>query len=229
MAFMYNAHQSIILAWCHRTKLAVNILGFDTQQMGVTMLEDNPVKASRGGWVFSAQQPDPLGNRDLRALYNQLSPGYQGRCTAPLLVDKTTRKIVSNESSDIVRMLNGVTLGRKEKIIDLCPKELEVEIGTTNEWTYELLNDGVYRCGFSTTQSAYDRASAQVREGLERCEAIFQKQDYLCGSVFTEADLRLLPTILRYDGAYAPLFKVRRRMFTILVVLVATDQFLLIA
>ena len=185
------------------------MLGFDDQQiMGLTVLRDDPVKASRGGWVFSAEQPDPLGNRDLRELYDQLSPGYQGRCTAPLLVDKKTRKIVSNESSDIVRMFNEVMLGRKEKTLQLRPEDLEKKIDDTNEWIYHQLNNGVYRCGFSTTQSAYDRASADVLKGLERCESILQKQDYLCGDCFTEADLRLLPTILRFDGAYAPLFKV---------------------
>ena len=184
------------------------MLGFDAQQIGITVLEDNPVKASRGGWIFSATQPDPLGNRDLRQLYDQLSPGYQGRCTAPLLVDKKTRKIVSNESSDIVRMLNEVSLGKKEKTLNLYPGGLEKEIDDTNEWVYQQLNNGVYRCGFSTLQSAYDRASVDVQKGLERCESILQKQDYLCGDSFTEADLRLLPTVLRFDGAYAPLFKV---------------------
>jgi putative glutathione S-transferase len=185
------------------------MLGFTPEQIGVTMLEDNPVKASRGGWVFSKNQPDPLGNRDLRQLYDQLSHGYQGRCTAPLLVDKKTRRIVSNESSDIVRNLNEVSLGLEQKKLNLYPESLAAEIDSTNAWTYQLLNNGVYRCGFATTQSAYDRASADVRKGLQRCEDILQTQKYLCGDEFTEADLRLLPTILRFDGAYAPLFKVR--------------------
>lgn len=195
--------------WCHRTKLAVNVLGFDATQIGLTLLEDNPVKASRGGWVFSDAQPDPLGNRDLRELYDQLSKGYQGRCTAPLLVDKKNRRIVSNESSDIVRMLNEVSLGGKDKPLNLYPKDLASQIDKTNEWVYSMLNNGVYRCGFSTTQAAYDAASSDVQKGLQRCEDILQKQKYLCGDSFTEADLRLLPTILRFDGAYAPLFKVR--------------------
>jgi len=72
---------------------------------------------------------------------------------------------------------------------------------------YRLLNNGVYRCGFSTTQSAYDKASADVREGLNRCETLLSNQDFLCGSQLTEADLRLLPTMLRFDGVYSPLFK----------------------
>ena len=173
---------------------------------------DDPVKASRGGWVFSTQQPDPLYNcRDLRELYDKLSPTgkFQGRCTAPLLVDKISKRAVSNESSDIVRMLNAARFGkddRKNKL-DLYPAQLASEIDTANEWIYRLLNNGVYRCGFSTTQLAYDEASQDVREGLQRCEDILSKQKYICGDQFTEADLRLLPTMLRYDGAYAPFFK----------------------
>ena len=198
--------------WCHRTKLAVNILGLTKEEMGVTQLVDDPVKASRGGWVFSSQQPDPLyGCRDLRELYDKLSPtgAFQGRCTAPLLVDKKTKRAVSNESSDIVRMLNDAQFGKnnpKERL-NLYPSKLASEIDTLNEWIYRLLNNGVYRCGFSTTQLAYDEASRDVREGLRRCDDILGESKLLCGDQFTEADLRLLPTILRFDGAYAPLFK----------------------
>jgi len=194
--------------WCHRAVLAVQILGIDSG-IGVTRLQDDPIKASRGGWVFSSQQPDPLGNYDLRGLYDQLKPGYQGRCTAPLLIDKKRRQIVSNESSDIIRMLNRGAFGspKKENRIDLYPEALAKEIDATNQWVYQLLNNGVYRCGFSTTQSAYDQASADVRKGLEQANTVLSKHDYLCGSVFTEADLRLLPTMLRFDGAYSPLFK----------------------
>ena len=174
----------------------------------MTILEDNPVKASRGGWVFSRNHPDPLGCVDLRELYDKLSPGFTGRCTAPLLVDLKARKIVSNESADIVRMLDAATFGNIEKErMDLYPADLANQIDETNEWVYELLSNGCYRCGFATTQAAYNRASADVRHGLKRCEEILSTQDYLCGDVFTEADLRLLPTILRFDGAYAPLFR----------------------
>lgn len=199
--------------WCHRAKLAINVLELN-DVVGMTLLEDNPVKASRGGWIFSETQRDPLGSQDLRELYDKLSPGgsYTGRCTAPLLVDKRSRKIVSNESADILRMLNGARFGRsdgemKQRKIDLYPKELASKIDETNDWVYQKVNNGVYRCGFCTTQAAYDCASSDVRQGLERCEKILQEQPFICGSVFTEADVRLLPTILRFDGAYAPLFK----------------------
>lgn len=199
--------------WCHRTVLALNVLGINNNNnpngIGVTLLEDNPIKASRGGWVFSSQQPDPLGNNDLRELYDSLKPGYRGRCTAPLLIDKKRREIVSNESSDIIRIFNRGRFGGviKDERLDLYPSDLASVIDETNEWLYELLNNGVYRCGFATTQTAYDRASANVCQGLERAERILEQEFFLCGNKFTEADLRLLPTVLRFDGAYAPLFK----------------------
>ena len=93
--------------------------------------------------MFSSQQRDPLyGCSDLRELYDKLSPtgSYKGRCTAPLLVDKKTKRAVSNESSDIVRMLNAATFGREKNALDLVPSELAADIETTNEWVYRLLN-----------------------------------------------------------------------------------------
>jgi putative glutathione S-transferase len=193
--------------WCHRAQLALALRGISREEIGMTRLVDNPVKASRGGWIFSEPDAD-YKCRDLRELYDRLSPGYKGRCTAPLLVDKKTNTIVSNESSDIVRMLNDFgDAGSNNDRIDLYPPHLKETIDETNEWIYTLLNNGVYQCGFSTTQSAYDEASGKVRQGLERCEQVLSTQPYLCGSSFTEADLRLLPTVLRYDGVYAPLFR----------------------
>uniref|UniRef100_A0A6V2B0T7 GST C-terminal domain-containing protein n=3 Tax=Ditylum brightwellii TaxID=49249 RepID=A0A6V2B0T7_9STRA len=195
--------------WCHRARLVLALRSITNDEIGMTQLVDDPVKASRGGWIFSQTNRDPLGSTDLRELYDKLSPGFTGRCTAPLLVDLKTRKIVSNESSDIVRMLNSVHMGKinsKERI-ELYPSELAKTIDETNAWVYELLNNGVYRCGFSTSQGAYDRASADVRQGLQKCEEILSKQPFLCGERFTESDLMLLPTVLRFDGAYSPLFK----------------------
>lgn len=109
-------------------------------------------------------------------------------------------------------MLNGVDLGCNDPEImasrtNLLPEDLLTNIEGTNEWVYKLLNNGVYRCGFSTQQLAYDRASNDVRQGLADANEVLSSNDYLCGDVFTEADLRLLPTILRFDGAYAPLFR----------------------
>ena len=210
--------------WCHRARLVLALRNVDVNtEVGVTILIDDPIKASRGGWVFGASKEnvDPLfGCDDLRVLYDRLSPGmggYKGRCTAPLLVDLKSRRIVSNESKDIVRMLGSATFG-KETVgedrpggrMDLYPSELRERIDRTNDWVYSLLNNGVYRCGFSTSQGAYDRASADVLEGLSRVENVLSEdggRPYLNGEAFTESDLFLLPTALRFDGAYGPLFR----------------------
>jgi glutathionyl-hydroquinone reductase len=204
--------------WCHRAVLAVRILGLDPGEergVGITRLMDDPEKATRGGWVFSSKDPDPVYRcADLRELYDRLSAGgsYTGRCTAPLLVDKKAKSIVSNESADIVRFLNRLSQRRADSstatpAIDLYPPELAAEIDAVNDWVYELLNNGVYRCGFATSQAAYDRASKDVRLGLGRCDSTLSQRPFLAGDRFTEADLRLLPTILRFDGAYGPLFR----------------------
>ena len=105
-------------------------------------------------------------------------------------------------------MLNNVELGSSNtNAVDLYPTDLRDKVDETNEWIYTLLNNGVYRCGFSTQQAAYEKASTDVRNGLEKVESILEYQPFLCGDVFTESDLRLLPTIIRFDGAYSPLFR----------------------
>lgn len=204
----YHVYVGNPCPWCHRVRLVLSLRRISTEEVGMTSLVDDPVKASRGGWIFSSQDRDPVGNcRDLRELYDLLSPGYKGRCTAPLLVDKKSKTIVSNESADIVRMLESATFQSSAKRRDLYPTELQKEIDITNEWVYTLLSNGVYQCGFATTQSAYNEAAAKVQEGLEQCEGVLSTQDFLCGNTFTEADLRLLPTACRFDGVYSPLFK----------------------
>lgn len=202
--------------WCHRVRLVAKLLSLDTTKgtnskplLEMTTLVDDPIKASRGGWIFATSPPQLSGVKDLRELYEALNPGFQGRCTAPLLVDWKTRQIVSNESSDIVRMLplllSAVMDGPNETALDLYPSDLS-SVDETNEWIYRLLNNGVYRCGFSTSQEAYQNASKDVLEGLDRAESILQKHDFICGSKVTESDLFMLPTMLRFDGVYSPLF-----------------------
>ena len=210
--------------WCHRVRLVVNLLGLESVLDGVTVLIDNPEKASRGGWIFgdddnSIGTMQPQKFQDLRELYDYLSPGYTGRCTAPLLVDWKTQRIVSNESKDIVRMLPLLARAKTDEAAsslevnillepDTISTDLQATVDEQNEWIYELVNNGVYRCGFATTQGAYQAASTDVLEGLARLEGILSKQDFVSHpDHFTESDLMLLPTMLRYDGVYAPLFR----------------------
>ena len=135
--------------------------------------------------MFGTPPPHAPEIKDLRELYELLSPGYQGRCTAPLLVDWKTKQIVSNESSDIVRMLPLLVkakTNKSEDIMDLCPSDLVSKIDDTNKWVYQLLNNGVYRCGFSTSQRAYQQASEDVLEGLKLAEEILMKRNFLNGT-----------------------------------------------
>jgi putative glutathione S-transferase len=146
---------------------------------------------------------------------------YVGRCTAPLLVDTYSRTLISNESSDIVQLLIQYynTYCRKiqdqpqESPIEYCytnlyPDELRDHIDSTTRWVYEKLNNGVYRCGFATSQLAYNQACCDVREALQQCNDILSQSTFLCSNTtLTVADIYLLPTLLRFDGVYSPLFK----------------------
>lgn len=203
----YHVYVGNPCPWCHRVVMTLQLRGLN-EGIGITKLVDDPIRASRGGWVIDTR--DPLQCRDLREVYDTLSPGFQGRCTAPLLVDAKERRIISNESSDICRWLNTVTLGTDvSNRINLVPPELQTTIDSTNEWVYRLLNNGCYQCGFSTTQTGYDKAAANVAEGLRRVESILSRQDFLCGSTLSESDVFLLPTALRFD-TYGSLFRASR-------------------
>jgi putative glutathione S-transferase len=206
----YHVYLGNPCPWCHRVALLVAFKGLETEgHVTTSLLLDDPLKASRGGWAFSPERPDPVhGAKDLWEVYDRLSPGYVGRCTAPLLIDRRSNTVVSNESEAIVRMLAAARFGDSPKgRRDLRPTALAPLIDETNEWVYRQLNNGVYRCGFATTQAAYDTAAAEVRAGLRRADALLATQPFLCGDHVTEADIRLLPTAVRFDAVYAPFFK----------------------
>eukprot|EP00471_Norrisiella_sphaerica_P003741 CAMPEP_0184490604 /NCGR_PEP_ID=MMETSP0113_2-20130426/18289_1 /TAXON_ID=91329 /ORGANISM="Norrisiella sphaerica, Strain BC52" /LENGTH=420 /DNA_ID=CAMNT_0026874555 /DNA_START=101 /DNA_END=1363 /DNA_ORIENTATION=- len=203
--------------WCHRVLLVKALRGIPNDVLPHTALIDDPTKASRGGWVFgeSLEMRDPVFNSyDLRELYERCSPDYSGRCTAPLMIDKKTGTIISNESEDIIRMLNEVDfpgVNRSGLNVDLYPPSLRSDIDAMNKWIYSGVNNGVYRCGFATTQVGYDKAIRDVTESLDKLESILSKSRFLLGDKVTEADLRLLPTISRFDAIYHPFFKCTTR------------------
>ncbi|GAB4820715.1 hypothetical protein N2152v2_007761 [Parachlorella kessleri] len=194
--------------WCHRVLLALAVTGLD-RHIGFTWLVADPERASRGGWVFDDRDPI-FGCRDLREVYDLLSPGYRGRCTAPLLVDTKARRIVCNESSLIMRNLARLDMEGGTGV-DLYPADLEMEIVAWNDRIYHAVNNGVYRSGFATSQPAYDKAQQELYATLDELEERLAKQRFVCGDRITEADLRLFPTIARFDAVYAPLFKCGRR------------------
>ncbi|KAL6755645.1 putative glutathione S-transferase [Haematococcus lacustris] len=189
-----------------------NSLGSRQQgHVSITQLADDPTRARRGGWVFDASDPDPVwGAQDLWEVYDSASPGFKGRCTAPLLVDKVTRRIVSNESADIMRMLNTLHLPDCTSV-DLVPEQLRSEIDALNEQMYESINNGVYRSGFSTSQAAYDAVQQELFQALDAMELRLSRSRFLLGDLLTEADLRLFPTIVRFDAVYAIIFRCCKR------------------
>ena len=217
VAGRYHVYVGNPCPWCHRVSITLALRGLLGNGVGCTRLANDPQRASRGGWCFDATDPDPLvGAADLKGVYDACTEGgsYSGRCTAPLLVDLQTGSIISNESADIIRMLNDLTITTgdddDDAVIDLYPPSLAAEIDETNSWTYSLVNNGVYRCGFATQQRAYESAERDVHDGLRRCDDTLASDRFLCGDTVSEADVRLLPTIVRFDGVYAPFFRCGR-------------------
>eukprot|EP00879_Flechtneria_rotunda_P013287 GHRR01013875.1.p1 GENE.GHRR01013875.1~~GHRR01013875.1.p1 ORF type:complete len:202 (+),score=41.21 GHRR01013875.1:767-1372(+) len=135
-----------------------------------------------------------------------MSPGFRGRCTAPLLIDKQTMRPVSNESSSIMRMLGKLQLSGCLGV-DLYPQHLQQQIDQLNDQVYRAINNGVYRAGFSTSQAGYDAAVGEMHQLMARLDQQLTNQRFLLGDRCTEADLRLFPTICRFDAVYAGIFK----------------------
>ena len=163
-----------------------------------------------GGWKFAV--PDPItGARFVQELYTKADPHYTGRVSVPVLWDKKTGTIVSNESSEIIRMFNGAFAAFTDERTDYYPKALRPEIDAVNARVYETLNNGVYRCGLATGQAIYEQVVTEMFATLDWLEARLAKSRYLVGETVTEADWRLFPTLFRFDAVYYALFKCNLR------------------
>ncbi len=170
------------------------------------------------GWTFERNRdfpdctPDEVnGFRFLHQAYAAASPRYTGKVTVPTLWDKKTRRIVNNESSEIIRMLNSEFKGIAGDDTDFYPPALRGEIDRINDLVYQKINNGVYRCGFATSQEAYDKAYDALFAALDEIEARLGRQPYLAGKQITEADWRLFPTLVRFDVAYFSIFRCNRQ------------------
>lgn len=175
--------------------------------------DDPPFSSSTGFGSFDCRDciPDPnVGAKSIRDLYDKVDD-TNGKYTVPVLWDKETSSIVNNESADIVRMLNAdFNSIAKCPEVDLYPEALRADIDAANEWIYPTINNGVYRCGFAQSQSAYETAFSELFASLDRVEDILSKNRYLTGSQLTEADIRLFMTLIRFDEVYVVYFKTNR-------------------
>ncbi len=177
--------------------------------IGMTVVD--PIRDDRG-WAFregAGHSTDPInGWSFLAQAYTATDPTFSGRVTTPTLWDTQTNQVVSNESSDIIRMLNSeFNEWATHPERDLCPEHLRSEIDALNAWIYTDINNGVYRCGFATTQEAYETAATALFAALDRADALLAQRRYLTGATITEADWRLFVTLVRFDSVYVSHFK----------------------
>lgn len=161
---------------------------------------------------YSGNTPDPFGSaKTIRDVYERVNDS-DGKYTVPILYDTKRNTIVSNESSEIIRMFNSEFNDfAKYPELDLYPESMRSAIDAVNDWVYPNINNGVYRCGFAKSQGAYDSAIADLTEAFDRIDTILQKQRFIAGDTFTEADLRLFVTLLRFDEVYVVYFKTNTR------------------
>jgi putative glutathione S-transferase len=195
--------------WAHRTVLMRALKRLD----GVVPLLESDLPKSEG-WAYS-RGFDDLAPKDgvfhVHQVYAAARPDYTGRATVPVLWDRKTRTIVNNESSEIIRMLNSEFDELGDATLDLYPAALRAEIDDINRFIYDNVNNGVYRAGLAKSQDAYEQAFRNLFAAFDELEARLSRQRWLVGRRFTEADLRLFPTLIRFDTVYYLLFKCNLR------------------
>jgi putative glutathione S-transferase len=205
----YHLYVSLACPWAHRTLIFRKLKGLEGM-IDVSVV--HPTMHGEG-WEFSEDYPDHLFDLDrFYKLYLKADPDYSGRVSVPTLWDKEQNTIVSNESSEIIRMFNSAFdgIGANDGL-DFYPQELRAEIDEINEPIYNYINNGVYRCGFSTTQEAYEEAFQNLFDTLDMVEDRLSEQRFLVGERLTEADWRLFTTLVRFDAVYVGHFKCNLR------------------
>eukprot|EP01055_Gregarina_sp_Pseudo9_P001373 Gregarina_sp_Pseudo_9__1372@NODE_1919_length_1251_cov_457_579208_g1780_i0_p1_GENE_NODE_1919_length_1251_cov_457_579208_g1780_i0NODE_1919_length_1251_cov_457_579208_g1780_i0_p1_ORF_typecomplete_len326_score61_59GST_N_2/PF13409_6/4_1e27GST_C_2/PF13410_6/6_8e19GST_C/PF00043_25/4_6e13GST_C_3/PF14497_6/3_3e08GST_C_5/PF16865_5/1_9e06GST_N_3/PF13417_6/0_0014GST_C_6/PF17171_4/0_019_NODE_1919_length_1251_cov_457_579208_g1780_i01231100 len=204
----YHLYVSYACPWAHRTLIVRKLKGLESL---IPVHVVHPLMREHG-WTFDQSLDGATGDplyqlQYLHQLYTKDDPKANTRVTVPVLWDSKTQRIVNNESSEIIRMFNECFDDMGGKPGHYYPENLRGEIDTLNTWVYDEINNGVYKAGFATSQEAYDPAVRMVFEGLDKVEAILDKQRYLVGETFTEADIRLFTTLVRFDPVYTTHFK----------------------
>ncbi|HAG93925.1 MAG: glutathione-dependent reductase [Pseudomonadales bacterium] len=207
----YHLYVSLACPWAHRTLIFRKLKGLESL---VSVAVVNPLMLEHG-WTFAAGEEvtgDTLYGLDyLYQVYLKADPQYSGRVTVPVLWDKVTETVVSNESADIIRMFNSAFDGCGASVGDFYPPAEQEGVDRLNHLIYNQVNNGVYRAGFATTQEAYEEALLPLFETLDYLEQLLESQRYLVGSRLTEADWRLFTTLIRFDAVYHGHFKCNLR------------------
>jgi putative glutathione S-transferase len=208
----YHLYVSFACPWAHRTLVVRALKGLEDALPMSAVDPDNVAQ----GWAFTGAGGTTLdranGCRFLHEVYTRARADYTGRVTVPVLWDTQTRTIVNNESAEIIRMLNReFDAFAAHDFPDLYPPELSAEIDDLNDRVYRTVNNGVYRAGFATAQDKYDAAVTALFESLDWLETRLAAQRWLCGNRFTEADVRLWTTLVRFDAVYYGHFKCNLR------------------
>lgn len=208
----YHLYVSHACPWAHRTLIFRAIKGL-TDHIDVSVVHPDMLG---DGWSFETDSDGATGDKQFglpfaRDLYTRADPKFTGRVTVPILWDKKQDTIVSNESSEIIRMFNTAFNDVTGNTDDYWPQELHDNIAPVNDRIYDTLNNGVYRCGFATTQAAYDAAIDPLFDTLGWLDDRLCINRYLMGDKITEADWRLFPTLVRFDAVYHLHFKCNRK------------------
>ncbi len=207
----YHLYLALACPWAHRALLFRQLKGLEE---AITVSVVDPIMTDEG-WHFSEEPgciPDTVnGCRYLRGVYLKADPHYTGRVTTPLLWDKVAGTAVSNESADIIRMLNSEFDKIAESALDFYPPEHREAIDEVNGWVYSDVNNGVYKAGFAQTQDAYEEGYDALFRALDAIEERLGRHRYLVGNRLTEADWRLFTTLVRFDPVYYSHFKCNRQ------------------
>ena len=203
----YHLYASYFCPWATRCLIMRKLKGLeDAISLSITdwlMLEDGITFHKRDGVIA-----DPIhGAKFLHQVYTAAKPDYSGRVTVPVLWDKQRDTMVSNESSEIIRMMNAAFDGCGATGPDYYPRDLRHEIDVVNDLVYDTVNNGVYKAGFATTQAAYEAAVHPLFDTLDLLDHRLAAQRFLTGDAMTEADIRLVTTLVRFDIVYVGHFK----------------------
>ena len=206
----YHLFVSYACPWAHRTLILRNLKKLN-EVISVSVVQPHMLDK---GWVFADNDPSlkkiGLELKYLHQLYTTTVPNFTGRVTVPVLWDKKQNRIVSNESSEIIRMFNSAFHEFSDADFDFYPEPLRESIDSINELVYQNINNGVYKCGFATTQQAYEISFDHLFTALDSIEKRLGQHRYLIGNRITEADWRLFTTLVRFDVVYFGHFKTNR-------------------